>query len=104
LEVNDDLCQEDWGVVVFVRRESKRFCIGLSAWRDGERAWLAQVRHGSFAWLQRFGRSGKTELDRLVSDLHEMLASDPAVSAITWYHESEMSKPDSNGSANPAEH
>ena len=32
LEVDEDLCQEDWGVVLLVRRNQRKFWIGLSAW------------------------------------------------------------------------
>src|SRR6266480_712439 len=68
LEIDDELCQEDWGVVAFVRRHQKHFWIGLSFWPDGEHTWLAHVHHRSFAWLQRLSPSGKIELNRLVSD------------------------------------
>src|SRR6516162_6681702 len=63
LEIDEDLCQEDWGVVFFARRNQKKFWIGLSAW-DSEGAWLAHFHHGSFARLQRFSSSGKKELKR----------------------------------------
>ena len=35
LEIDEDLCQEDWGVVLFARRNGKKFLIGLSAWDKG---------------------------------------------------------------------
>ena len=47
LQIDQNLCQEDWGVVVFARRNSKHFWIGLSAW-NSEGAWLAHFHHGSF--------------------------------------------------------
>ena len=68
LSVQGELCQEDWGVVVFAERSGKRFWIGLSFWPDGEQAWLAHFHHHSFAWLQRRSAAGKRELERLVSD------------------------------------
>jgi hypothetical protein len=34
LQVEDHLCQEDWGVVVFARRAGKAFWVGLSAFND----------------------------------------------------------------------
>jgi len=81
LEVDDDLCQEDWGVVVFAQRGRRRFWIGLSSW-DSEGMWLAHVHHRT--WLQRFTRSGKAALDRLLVDVHAMLTSDPVISNVAW--------------------
>jgi hypothetical protein len=95
LQVDDDLCQEDWGVVVFARRNSKSFWIGLSFWDDG--AWLAHFHHGSFAWLQRLMSSGRNELARLLTDAHRVLAEEPAISEIAWHEESEMSEPQPAG-------
>jgi hypothetical protein len=102
LEIEDELCQEDWGVVIFARRNEKRFWIGLSMWADGEQAWLAHVHHRSFAWLQRLSASGNKELERLVSDIHNVLVADRAVSEIAWYQESDMSKPDAASFSTPA--
>lgn len=101
LEIKDDLCQEDWGVVLFARRDQMRFWIGLSAW-DSENEWLAHFHHGSLAWLQRFSRSGKGALQSLLADVHGVLASDPAVCDIIWYEESEVSKPESAGFPTPS--
>lgn len=91
LQIDDELCQEDWGVVLFARHEQKKFWIGLSSW-DFEHTWLAHFHHDSFAWLQRLGSSGKSALQRLLSDVHEILAREPAVSDIIWYEESQMGK------------
>ena len=91
LVIDEDLCQEDWGVVFRARRGRKKFWIGLSAWDGG--VWLAHVHHGSFAWLQRFSPSGAGELKRLVADVHEVVASEAAISEIVWYEEREMSNP-----------
>jgi hypothetical protein len=102
LEIDEDLCQEDWGVVLFARRNRKKFWIGLSAW-DAEGAWLAHFHHGSFAWLQRFSSSGKNELKRLLADVHEALASEAAISDIAWHEESEMSKPHPAGFPTPVD-
>lgn len=102
LEIDEDLCQEDWGVVLFARRNRTKFWIGLSAW-DAEGAWLAHFHHCSFAWLQWFSSSGKNELKRLLADVHEALASERAISQITWYEESEMGKPQPAGFPTPLE-
>jgi hypothetical protein len=102
LQLDEDLCQEDWGVVFFARRNQKRFWVGLSAW-DSEGAWLAHFHHGSFAWLQWFTASGKSELQRLLADVHDVLASDPAITEIAWYEESEMGKPEAVGFSTPIE-
>jgi hypothetical protein len=61
LELDEDLCQEDWGVVYFARRRHKKFWIGLSGW-DSEGTWLAHFHHGSFAWLQWINSAGENEL------------------------------------------
>ena len=102
LQIDEDLCQEDWGVVFFARRHQKKFWIGLSAW-DSEGAWVAHFHHGSFAWLQRFSSPGKNELRRLLADLHDVLASEPAITEIAWHEESEMSKPEPAAFPTPVE-
>jgi hypothetical protein len=102
LQIDNDLCQEDWGVVFFARRNQKRFWIGLSAWNVGG-AWLAHFHHGSFAWLQRFSSSGNNELKRLLADVHDVLASEPAISQILWHEGSEMDRPEPAGFPHPVE-
>src|SRR5262249_12351962 len=72
LAIDNELCQEDWGVVVFARRNQKKFWIGLSFWDVGGE-WLAHFHHGSFPWLQWFSSSGNDELKRLLADVHAML-------------------------------
>jgi hypothetical protein len=91
LEIDRRLCQEDWGVVVFARRNKKKFWIGLSMWPEGEHAWLVHFHHASFSWHQKLSASGKAELERLVGDFHKVLVDLETVSEITWYLESEMS-------------
>ncbi len=89
LEIEDDLCQEDWGVVVFARRNRKEFRIGLSFWDEG--CWLAHFHHGGWvpwrwaSWFQRLSSSGKNELKRLLADVHEVLVSEAAISDIAWW-------------------
>jgi len=90
LRLEQDLCQEDWGVVVFAGRAGKKFWIGLSA--DGEGAWIVHFHHGARAWLQRVTASGGRELRRLMQDLHGVLTRDPAVSDVAWYREDEMTR------------
>ncbi|HJT33222.1 MAG TPA: hypothetical protein VJ783_14355 [Pirellulales bacterium] len=102
LQVNEDLCQEDWGVVFFAQRNRNKFWIGLSAW-DVDGAWNAHVHHGSFAWSQWFSSSGKNELGRLLADLHKVLASETAISQIAWHEESEMKTPHPVGFPTPVE-
>jgi hypothetical protein len=100
LEIDENPCQEDWGVVLFARRNRKKFWIGLSAW-DAKGDWLAHFHHGSVAWLQWFSSSGKNELKRLLADIHEVLASEAAISDIAWHEEGEMSKPRPAGFPTP---
>ena len=101
LSVRSDLCQEDWGVVVFAERAGKRFWIGLSFWPDDESTWLAHFHHHSFAWLQRWSAAGKQELDRVISDFHAVLAQDPAIRDIAWYREKDMRGADALSSTTP---
>lgn len=101
LELDEDLCQEDWGVVLFARRNQRKFWIGLSAWDEG--AWVAHLHHGPFAWLQRFSSSGESELRRLLVDVHDVLASEPAITEIAWYEENEMTKPKPTGFTTPVD-
>jgi hypothetical protein len=102
LQRDGDLCQEDWGVVVFVRREEKSFWVGLSPW-EGENTWLAHFHHGSFAWLQWFSAAGTNALRRLVSDVHAVLANEPTVSDIVWYEESQIRKAEPIGFPTPVD-
>jgi hypothetical protein len=55
LQLVEDLCQEDWAVVFFARRNHNKLWIGL-----------AHFHHGSFASLQWFTATGKNELKRLL--------------------------------------
>lgn len=102
LEIDPEPCQEDWGVVYFARRNQKKFWIGLSAW-GSPAAWLTHFHHGSFAWLQRLSWSGKIELQRLLVDVHEVMAGESVISDIVWHEESEMSKPEPAGFPTPVE-
>ncbi len=90
LSIERELCQEDWGVVVFVTRAGKHFWLGLTQWPDEEQAWLVHFHHHSFAWLQRFSMAGKHELERLIRDFHAMFANDSSVGGIAWYFEKDM--------------
>lgn len=83
--VGAELCQEDWGAVIYAQRAGKRFWIGLSFFDHG--AWIAHVHHD--ALLQGLTGSGRGELERLVTDLHRVLVADPAVTDVAWYHESD---------------
>jgi hypothetical protein len=91
LEIDPDLCQEDWGVVVRVQRNRAKFWIGLSAW-ESDGSWLAHFHHGSF--VQRFSPSGTRELKHLLAGVHQTLANDGAVSEIAWYEEAQMNSPE----------
>jgi hypothetical protein len=102
LQIDDELCQEDWGVVLYARREDKKFWIGLSMW-EGEHSWLSHFHHASFAWLQRLSSSGKRELQRVLCDFHAVLASEPAVSDIVWYEGKELDKARPGGFPTPGE-
>ncbi len=103
LQIDEPLCQEDWGVVIFARSARKKFWIGLSLWPEGEHAWLAHFHHGSFAWWQRLSSSGQRELQRLISDVHAVLTSESAISDIVWYEESQMKKAQPEGFATPVD-
>jgi hypothetical protein len=101
LLVKSELCQEDWGVVVFAERAGKRFWIGLSLWREDEQAWVAHFHHRSFAWLQRWSPAGKRELERLISDFQSVLANEPTVRDIAWHHGTMIVRAHAPGSATP---
>ena len=100
LQLDEELCQEDWGVVIFARRNQKQFWVGLSAW-DFEGVWVAHFHHRSFAWIQSLTATGKSELRRLLADVHDVLASEPVITAINWHEDGEMSKPNPTVSRNP---
>jgi hypothetical protein len=99
LIIDPRLCQEDWGVVVFVERDGMRFWIGLSSSDEGD--WLAHVHHGPRSFLQRFRKSGRIALERLVADLHGALAGDPSIRNVTWYHERDMNEAAPRGARTP---
>ncbi len=82
LEVDPELCQEDWGVVFFAAREEKRFWIGLGGWPDPGGHWLVHLHHHSFAWKQRFSRAGKEALEVLVADVERALRAVPSISGV----------------------
>ena len=90
LQVDNELCQEDWGVVIYARRSQKAFWIGLSKWPEGEHTGLAHFHHGSLDRLQLISTFGRNELKRLVIDAHRILSSEPQVTDIIWYEKSEM--------------
>ncbi len=96
----DDLVQEDWGVVFRVRREGKKFWIGLGA-RDAENGWVAHLHRAGFAWLQWLSAKGNRAFRRLLNDLHAALLNDPAVSEVLWYEAAELDKPRPTGFATP---
>jgi hypothetical protein len=96
LLVDDDLCQEDWGVVIFAERHRSRFWIGLSLGPDGDPgSWLAHAHHASFAWLQRLSRRGKQDLTSLMTDIHTMLSSEPLVTNVRWFNGADLDHPGS---------
>jgi hypothetical protein len=101
LELDEDPCQEDWGVVFVARRNQQKFWIGLSAWHEG--AWVAHYHQCSFAWLPGFGFTEEAELKRLLADVHDVLVNELAVTEIAWHEESEMSNREPAGFATPAD-
>jgi hypothetical protein len=86
LAVDGDLCQEDWGVVVFGARDGLRFWFGLSFWDEGE--WIAHVHHDRL--LQRFRATGRTGWSAVIVDLHDVLDGEPSVSDVRWYFDGEV--------------
>jgi hypothetical protein len=102
LDVQSELCQEDWGVVIFVGRRGYRFWIGLSGGATGgETAWLAHMHHGSFSWLQRLLPGGRREFWLLVLDIHRVLSSDPSVTDIKWFTQKQLMRADLKSAASP---
>ena len=101
LAVQEELIQEDWGVVLRAERSGQKFWIGLSMGPDTDVAWLAHVHHGSFAWFQWFSAAGKRALRQLVSDLHQVLTVEPSVSNVTWFRERDMAKVQPLGASTP---
>lgn len=85
----------------FTRRRLKKFWIGLTPWWDGEGIWLAHFHHGSFAWLQWFSPTGKSEFKALLADVHNVLASEPVINEIVWYDDSEINKATPAGFSTP---
>jgi len=89
LVVDPDLCQEDWGVVVFAMRGKMRFDFffwdGLA--EEPRRSWVAELRHGGF--FDRFMAKKREGLDRLVGELDRALKHDPSVSRVEWFDDSD---------------
>ena len=106
LEVQPELCQEDWGVVVFASRGPARFWIGLSLWPDVPQAWLAHLHVGSYSILDHLRgapKQARAALPALARDLHQVLNTEPAITGIRWYREKEMAHADASGAPNPGE-
>jgi hypothetical protein len=95
--IDPDLCQEDWGVVVFGARDRLKFWFGLSFWDEG--AWLAHVHH--WALLQRFRAAGKAGYAAVISDLHDVLRHDDSVSDVRWYLEADVNLRGTGGAPSP---
>jgi hypothetical protein len=91
LAINQEPLQEDWGVVIYASRNRTRFWIGLSQWNH-EGAWLAHF-HLKSSWLGWASASAKRELASLLSAVHAVLRSDPAVTAIAWHTEGGLDAP-----------
>lgn len=102
LRVDDELCQEDWGVVLFASHDGKPFWVGLSAWPDQEEGWLVHFHHHHNAWIQRFSKAGRAALERLVAEFHAVPASDPQVSAIAWCEDCEIRRAEAHGASTPS--
>jgi hypothetical protein len=104
LDVNEELCQEDWGVVVFVKRNKRRFWVGLGLGMDmEENTWLAHIHHSDFAWIQRISSRGRNDFKQLITDIHAMLVNESGVSEICWYKETDMDQPYPSSSPTPDE-
>ncbi len=91
LEVDSDLCQEDWGVVVFTKRRKMpfHFFFWYGMAEEPTHSWVAEVRHGGLFGLQRFVPKGQQELNRLVHDFNETLIHNPNISNIAWFNSSD---------------
>ncbi len=99
LEVDPELVQEDWGVVVRAARDGKRFWIGLSAAEDG--GWMAHLHHGVGTLIQRFVRAGRDALAGLHRDLHAALEGDARVHDIRWHDRDAFDRGQEQGAASP---
>jgi hypothetical protein len=80
IEIDPDLLQEDWGVVIYAQRDGRRFWIGLSGFGNDE--WVAHVHHD--AWLQRYAAAGKAAYNELVRELERALRAAHAT-PMRWF-------------------
>ncbi|QDV75686.1 hypothetical protein [Botrimarina mediterranea] len=102
LQINEELCQEDWGVVVFVNRNSARYWVGIGRLQDqNEGDWLAFFNPSPLSWLPWRRRHCRRELGNLIEAMHDVLQEDASVSQIVWYEEKEMRTPNPKGFATP---
>lgn len=99
IQIDNNLCQEDWGVVVFVQRNDARFWIGIG-YRD-EEEWLAFCKPTAASWLPWRRRDYRREFGNLVEAMHDVLKNDASVSEIVWYEEPAMRTPNPKGFATP---
>ena len=95
--VDPDLCQEDWGVAIFLDRDGYSFWVGLSPWDEG--TWLAHVHHAGL--FQRFRRSGKEAYASVAYDLSVVLANTPDVEEPEWYYDADVGDADVGGASSP---
>jgi hypothetical protein len=97
LAVDRELCQEDWGVVVFGRRDGFTFWFGLSYWDEEE--FVAHVHHRGL--LQRFRAAGRVAYATTIADLHVALSQHHSITHVAWHYESELDRSTSRGAASP---
>ena len=101
LVIEPELCQEDWGVVVFASRDGSRFWIGLNQWFDADHEWLAHVNHRGF--LQRFSAARKEAMTGVIRDFHAVLTAEPRVSSIKWYRGGSLDRAKADPAPTPEE-
>lgn len=87
IELERDVVQEDWGIVVRARRAGRSYWIGLSTM--GKDEWVAHVHHDSFAWLQRFSAGGRAARAALVGEVDHALRRANA-SSLKWFDQSDV--------------
>jgi hypothetical protein len=89
LEVDSDLCQEDWGVVIFVKRNKNPFDVFLwGGMSETANLWIVELRYGGIFGFQRFWPDARLEFARVLHDLTEALNHDSSVSNIQWFEKS----------------
>ncbi len=103
LKVDTKLCQEDWGVLIFIERNGLKFFASLGIQEDDDSDgyqyhWLAFFTLPDKSLFSFFGRGPKPDdqkrvLRTIVGDVAEVFSKEPQISDMLWFTDKESNEP-----------